>query len=70
MSGVRSASVEDEGTRINLELAEAKEGDDGVVNQVLKVLLEHGASVRGIDRGKSLEQRFLEETGGERTTRA
>lgn len=70
LTGVRSATISDDKLRIDLELAEGKGNEDASVNAVLGVLIAHGASVRGVDRGKSLEQRFLEETGGESATRA
>jgi ABC-2 type transport system ATP-binding protein len=62
---VRSAKLRESGVAIDLELAEQPDasGDD-VTNQVLRVLLEQGASVKGVERGKSLEERFLEETKG------
>ncbi len=69
LASVRSASTSEDKMRIDLELTEANAGDEAV-NLVLAVLLKEGASVRGVDRGKSLEQRFLEETGGESATRA
>jgi ABC-type multidrug transport system ATPase subunit len=60
---VRSATMRDSGLVIDLELADEKDGSgEDVTNQVLRVLLEQGASVKGIERGKSLEERFLEET--------
>jgi ABC-type multidrug transport system ATPase subunit len=62
ISGVRSATMKDEPPGIDLELADAGPGTEDLTNQVLKVLLEQGASVRGVERGKSLEQRFMEET--------
>lgn len=65
MRGVRSATVRADALGIDLELEAVEEGArDEVMNQLLKVLLESGASVREIERGKSLEQTFLEATNG------
>lgn len=69
VAGVRSAAMSEDKLRIDLELNEANAGDESV-NAVLATLIKEGASVRGVDRGKSLEQRFLEETGGEDAKRA
>jgi hypothetical protein len=37
-------------------------GADAVVNEVLRALLLAGANIKSMERGQSLEQRFIEET--------
>lgn len=69
--GVRRASVSEDRLAIDLELADAGSveaagaGCDST-SSVLRALLENGVSVKGVERGKSLEARFLEETGAAR----
>ncbi len=55
----RAAATKD---MIEIEVADDKDVDD-ITNQALRLVLEKGGSVRGVERGKSLEQRFMEETG-------
>ena len=47
---------------IELEVGDEKNVDE-ITNQVLRLVLEKGGSVKGVERGKSLEQRFMETTG-------
>ena len=63
LAGVRSARLAKEGHGVDLELAD--EGDaatDALTNDVIRLVMEAGGVIRGVERGKSLEQRFLEET--------
>jgi ABC-type multidrug transport system ATPase subunit len=64
IEGVRSAAVSPDDPRaIDLELADdAGGGADQVANQVLKKLIELGVAIKSMERGQSLEQRFIEET--------
>jgi ABC-2 type transport system ATP-binding protein len=62
IEGVRSATpAPDDPRAIDLEVADDGHGGaDRVVNDVLKKIMELGASIRSVERGKSLEQSFLE----------
>ncbi|MCC7382573.1 MAG: ABC transporter ATP-binding protein [Deltaproteobacteria bacterium] len=62
--GVRQASrVDAEPSAIALELSDDGRGSaDRAASEVLRRLLELGVQIRSMERGKSLEQRFLEET--------
>ncbi len=60
IAGVRSARpATDDPRAIDLEVAD--EGADTTASEVLKELLGKGVLIRGVERGKSLEARFLEE---------
>lgn len=56
---VRAAETK---TMIEIGVGDEKDVDD-VTSQALKLVLEKGGAVKGVERGKSLEQRFMEETG-------
>jgi ABC-type multidrug transport system ATPase subunit len=58
---VAKARAADSKDMIEIELAEEKDVDD-VTNQALRLVLEKGGMVKGVERGKSLEQRFMETT--------
>lgn len=60
LPGVQQATLGEDTAAIELELGGEKDGD--ITSAVLRALLERGVAVGGVDRGKSLEQRFLEET--------
>lgn len=64
LPGVREATTVAEDPRaIDLQLDDdGAGGADRVVNEVLKLLMERGLPIRSVERGKSLEQRFLEDT--------
>jgi ABC-2 type transport system ATP-binding protein len=57
---VRAADTKD---MIEIEVSDEKNVDD-ITNQALRLVLEKGGSVKGVERGKSLEQRFMETTTG------
>ncbi len=61
IEGVQSVKID--GVNIEIQL-DQPESADAVSNEVLKALLALGANVKGVERGKSLEQRFMEETTG------
>ncbi|MCK6546832.1 ABC transporter ATP-binding protein [Myxococcota bacterium] len=60
LPGVKQATLRDDAAALDLELGEERDGD--ITSAVLRTLLERGVAVGGVERGKSLEQRFLEET--------
>lgn len=47
---------------VAVEYANASEAD-ALTNQVVKVVMEQGEVLKGVERGKSLSQRFMETTG-------
>lgn len=60
--GVKNATAAADAKTIDLDVEDDGHGSaDRVVNEVLKKLIEHGAAIRSVERGKSLEQRFLED---------
>jgi ABC-2 type transport system ATP-binding protein len=64
VAGVRTAALAP-GAEIAVDLELVDEGDGGtdpITTQVLARLIGRGALIREVARGKSLEQRFLEET--------
>ncbi len=63
IDGVQSAARDPRDPRaIDLELADdGLGGADVVANEILKQLIMRGVGIRSIERGQSLEQRFLEE---------
>ena len=61
LAGVRAVEAASDGLGFAVE-CERPELADQVTGEVLRVLLEHGAAVKGVERGQRLEQRFMEET--------
>lgn len=61
IASVRAVSPSPDGTRLEVQCADPNAADQ-VTTEVLKVLIQHGAQVKGVERGKRLEQRFLETT--------
>lgn len=61
LPGVRRVRLAADRCAVTLELAD---GSDEVTNRVLGVLIALGIGVDGLERGRSLEARFLEETAG------
>jgi ABC-type multidrug transport system ATPase subunit len=60
LPGVRAArAAVDDPRAVDLEVAD--EGADTIASEVLKRLLGAGVLIRGVERGKSLEARFLED---------
>ena len=63
VSGVRRVQLSEDGLAVTFELTD---GDgvsaDAVINEVIKALMAAGGVMRGVERGTSLEQRFLDET--------
>lgn len=63
LPGVRGArAAADDPRAVDLEVAD--EGADTIASEVLKRLLGAGVLIRGVERGKSLEARFLEDARG------
>ncbi|MFO0727033.1 MAG: ABC transporter ATP-binding protein [Myxococcota bacterium] len=62
-AGVNDASFLPEDAKI-LALDVADAGADAAVNGVLGVLLGMGVGIKSVERGQSLEQRFIEDTRG------
>ena len=58
---VRAVNPSPDGTGIEIKCGDPTLADQ-VTTEVLKVLIQHGAQVKGVERGKKLEQRFLETT--------
>jgi ABC-2 type transport system ATP-binding protein len=61
IAGVSAVSLSSDGCSVEVVLARAELADQ-VTGEVLRALLEQGAAVKGVERGKRLEQRFMEET--------
>ena len=59
MNGVDAASATEDGKALDLTLADQA---GGLTNQILAEVMDAGGLVVSLTRGKSLEQRFLEET--------
>lgn len=62
LDAVKTAKMAANGQGIEVDCHSA-EGADALTNEVLKLLIEKGVAVKGVERGKRLEQRFMEETG-------
>ena len=60
VASARAASTND---MFDIDLADEKNVDE-ITNQALRLVLEKGGMVKGVERGKSLEQRFMETTTG------
>ncbi len=60
LAGVDSVTVADDAKSLDLRLAD---DGGGLTNTILKEVMDGGGLVMSVSRGKSLEQRFLEETG-------
>jgi ABC-type multidrug transport system ATPase subunit len=58
---VGKVTPNDEKDKLAVECTDAEKVDD-VTNQVLQALIANGASVKGVERGKRLEERFMETT--------
>ncbi len=61
LPAVTRVSFSGDGTVLNCEFDESYDETEAT-NEVLKCLLEKGVGVRSVDRGKSLEARFMEAT--------
>ncbi len=64
LAGVRQASFEPGDPKAMALMVDDAPGvgADAVVNEVLRALLLAGANIKSMERGQSLEQRFMEET--------
>lgn len=58
---VGKVTPNDEKDKLAVECTDAEKVDD-VTNEVLQALIAKGASVKGVERGKRLEERFMEST--------
>jgi len=61
LNGINAANWSDDGQSIQLQLSATLDGDT-VINEVVSMIISRGGLLKGIDRGQSLEQRFLEQT--------
>jgi ABC-type multidrug transport system ATPase subunit len=61
LAGVGRVEAAPDGTAFSIECTSPEEADR-VTGDVLRVLLERGALVKGVERGQRLEQRFMQET--------
>jgi ABC-type multidrug transport system ATPase subunit len=62
-AGVASARAAPSKDMFEIEVGDEKNVDE-ITNQALRLVLERGGAVKGVERGKSLEQRFMETTTG------
>ena len=60
--GVQGIEIEDEGATVRVEVRDASRVD-GVTGEVLQRLLAGGHSVKSVERGQRLEERFMDTTG-------
>lgn len=61
LAGVQSVAINKEALDLVL-LDEGESATGALTNQVLQVLMEKDVLIQGVERGKSLEQRFIEDT--------
>jgi ABC-2 type transport system ATP-binding protein len=61
LNGINAASWSSDGLSIELQLSANTDGDT-IINEVVSMIISRGGLLKGIDRGQSLEQRFLEQT--------
>ncbi len=60
---IANVELNEETTLLSVRFSESADGStDARVNEVLKLLLEQGLSIKGMERGERLEQAFLQET--------
>ena len=62
LDGVAAATLEDQGATVVIEVKDATMVDR-LTGEALQVLIQGGHAVQGVERGKRLEDRFLETTG-------
>ena len=58
---VSSAQWTEDSLQLQISFAGGTD-DDAIVNQVVSLIISKGGLLKGIDRGKSLEDKFLEKT--------
>ena len=61
LEAVSSAHWTDDSLQLQISFAGGKD-NDAIVNQVVSLIISKGGLLKGIDRGQSLEDKFLEKT--------